>query len=48
MRYKNFTSWPLNQYTNDGVNVVVSPQDMTTEVNTKIQDKQVFRFGGLF
>lgn len=48
MAYKNFTSWPLNQYTNDGVNVVVSPQDMTTEVNTKIQDKQVFRFGGLF
>lgn len=48
MRYKNFSSWPLNQYTNDGVNVVVSPQDMTTEVNAKIQDKQVFRFGGLF
>ena len=48
MSYKNFTSWPLNEYTNDGVNVVISPQDMTTEVNTKIQDKQIFRFGGLF
>lgn len=48
MNYRNFTSWPLNENTNDGVSVVISPQDMTTEVNTKIQDKQVFRFGGLF
>lgn len=48
MTYRNFTSWPLNDRTNDGVNVVVSANDMTTEVNPVIMQRQVFRFGGLF
>jgi len=48
MSYANFSSWPLNDRTNDGVNVVVSPRDMKASVNPQIQEKQIFRFGGLF
>lgn len=48
MSFLNFTAWPLNEHTNDGVNLVVGPRDMYTEVNNDIQQKQIFRFGGLF
>jgi len=48
MKYRNFTSWPLGPYTNDGRNIVIPPQAMTTEVNPQIQKVQVFRNAGLF
>jgi len=48
MKYRNFTSWPLSQYTNDGRNLVIPPQALTTEVNPEIQKVQVFRNAGLF
>lgn len=48
MSYKNFSGWPLNQYTNDGINLVLPPQELYTEVNPKIQEAQIFRNGDQF
>lgn len=47
-RYKNYSSYPLNSYTNDGVNRVIIPQELYTEVNPQIQDTQIFRNGDRF
>lgn len=38
---KNFTSYPLNKYTNDGINLQLSPMGST--VNPEVTDAQIFQ-----
>lgn len=38
---KNFSAYPLNQYTNDGINMVLTP--MGSKVNPEVLDAQIFQ-----
>lgn len=41
MMKKNFSAYPLNQYTNDGINLVLTP--MGSKVNQEVLDAQIFQ-----
>jgi len=38
--YRNYSSWPLNKYTNDGINQILYP--LYSNVNRKVQEAQIF------
>jgi len=38
--YRNYSSWPLNKYTNDGITQVLSP--LGSNVNREVQEAQIF------
>lgn len=40
-KYRNYSAWPLDNTTNDGINQVLTP--MGSQVNKKVLDAQVFK-----